>query len=98
MSNFGPIRSTSLGTEARSFWELNPIQNWLERLHLPESHHHQPERAETTQGHELREKNAQLTAQEEKVGLLDDPTPIRIREGWATACIPRDSRSLAIDL
>lgn len=33
--------------------------------------------------HELREKFARLTAQEEKHGLLNDPSGIGTREGWA---------------
>jgi DNA phosphorothioation-associated putative methyltransferase len=33
--------------------------------------------------HELREKFARLTAQEEKAGLLDDPSSIGTRDGWA---------------
>lgn len=33
--------------------------------------------------HELREKFARLTAQEEKQGLLDDPSGIGTRDGWA---------------
>jgi DNA phosphorothioation-associated putative methyltransferase len=33
--------------------------------------------------HELREKFARLTAQEEKLGLLEDPSGIGTRNGWA---------------
>ncbi len=35
------------------------------------------------EGHELREKFARLTTQEEKAGLLDDAATIGTREGWA---------------
>jgi DNA phosphorothioation-associated putative methyltransferase len=34
-------------------------------------------------GHELQEKFARLTAQEEKHGLLDNPSSIGTREGWS---------------
>jgi hypothetical protein len=34
-------------------------------------------------GHPLHAKFARLTAQEEKHGLLDDPSGIGTREGWA---------------
>jgi DNA phosphorothioation-associated putative methyltransferase len=36
------------------------------------------------EGHELREKFARLTMQEERAGLLDDTATIGTREGWTT--------------